>query len=308
MSSFPSSTSASSHPPPESAERSPTCRTAQLAGRRRSGRSLSSVQHVLWIGGAPGSGKTTIARRLARRHGLRLYSADTQTWVHRDRALRAGVAAAERWETLVPSQRWEQSSGELLELSLHAERGSMVLDDLECLPRSPLIVAEGSTLPAWAISSGRVKPSNAVWLLPTAEFQTAQFVARQTAAGPQRLYRLLAEMAQWDAQDHGIPALTIDGSASVSETVASVEHLFGGVLTTAPKAVTPDERQQLLREMNQAVVDQVRGYYGRPWAEGDAEVVVRLFACECAGPECEVDLALTVGLASIGPVLAAGHS
>jgi hypothetical protein len=245
---------------------------------------------------------------MARRHGLRLYSADTQTWVHRDRALRAGMAAAERWETLTPSQRWEQPSGELLELSLHAERGFMVLDDVECLPRSPLVVAEGSTLPAWAISSGRVKRSHALWLLPTAVFQTAQFVARQTAAGPERLYRLLAEMAQQEVRDHGVRALTVDGSRSVSETVASVEQLLGSALATAPRAVVPDERRQLLREMNRAVVDQVRGYYARPWAAGDAEGVVRLFACECGTPECEVDLAVTVGLASIGPVLAAGHS
>jgi adenylylsulfate kinase-like enzyme len=44
---------------------------------------VEPLRHVLWIGGAPGSGKTTIATRLARRHGLRLYSADTKTWEHR---------------------------------------------------------------------------------------------------------------------------------------------------------------------------------------------------------------------------------
>ena len=65
------------------------------------------VRHVVWIGGAPGSGKTTVARRLARRHGLRLYSADTRTWEHRDRALAAGHAAARCWESLSPAQRWE---------------------------------------------------------------------------------------------------------------------------------------------------------------------------------------------------------
>jgi cytidylate kinase len=51
------------------------------------------VTQALWIGGAPASGKTTVASRIVRRHGLRLYSADTRTSEHRDRALAAGNAA-----------------------------------------------------------------------------------------------------------------------------------------------------------------------------------------------------------------------
>ena len=63
--------------------------------------------------------------------------------------------AARRWEALSPAERWERSSpAELLAMSLHAERGPMVVEDLRALPDTPLIVAEGSTLPAWVVSSG----------------------------------------------------------------------------------------------------------------------------------------------------------
>jgi adenylate kinase family enzyme len=34
---------------------------------------------VLWLGGAPGTGKTTAAMRISRRHGIRWYSADAHT-------------------------------------------------------------------------------------------------------------------------------------------------------------------------------------------------------------------------------------
>ncbi|MBA3747942.1 MAG: hypothetical protein H0W96_10700 [Solirubrobacterales bacterium] len=139
------------------------------------------MRHVLWIGGAPGSGKSTVAKLLARRHGLRLYAADTQTWAHRDRALAAGNAAAQRWESLTPAERTRCSTpAELLAMSLHHERGSMVVDDLRALPQSPQIVAEGSTLPAWAVARGIAARSQAVWLIPTAAFQHAQLAARST--------------------------------------------------------------------------------------------------------------------------------
>jgi hypothetical protein len=73
---------------------------------------------------------------------------------------------------MTPERRWAGSTPhELLEGSLHRERGPMVVDDLGDLPGSPLVVAEGSQLPAWALSSGIAERSRAVWLLPTRQFQ-----------------------------------------------------------------------------------------------------------------------------------------
>jgi hypothetical protein len=181
------------------------------------------VEHALWIGGPPRCAKTTIARLLARRHGLRLYSADTRTWAHRDRALAAGVAAAQRWESLRPAERWIGATDDLLEMSLHAERGPMVLADVGGLPDSPLVVAEGSTIPIEAISSAGAPGATAVWLLPTAEFQDAQMARQGAADGVARLYRLLRSTAEQDLRDKRLPVLVVDGSRSVSEMVRAVE-------------------------------------------------------------------------------------
>jgi hypothetical protein len=133
------------------------------------------VKHVLWIGGAPGSGKTTVATRLARRHGLRWYNADTRTWAHRDRALYDGNEAARRWEGLTPHERRTSASpAEMFEMSLHRERGPMVVDDLRAMPSSPLTVAEGTTVPPALVA----EPGRSVWLIPTPQLQQARLKER----------------------------------------------------------------------------------------------------------------------------------
>jgi hypothetical protein len=262
-----------------------------------------SVTHTLWIAGPPASGKTTVATRLARRHGLRLYSADTRTWEHRDRALAAGNAAARRWEAMTPSERWERSTpAEMLEMSLHRERGTMVLDDLRALPAAPLVVAEGSPLPA----SGIVDPARAVWLIPTPAFQRAQLAARGTTGGAAQLY-LLAEVIDREARDHGAQTLSVDGTQGIEETTQAVESLFADSLAAGPGAETRDERRALLREINEAIAAQVRAYYARPWAQGDPDAVVRRFVCECGDPVCDADLELPVAELLAGLALAPGH-
>ncbi len=271
-------------------------------------RKVQPLRHVLWIGGPPGTGKTAVATRIARRHGLRWYGADTRTWEHRDRALGAGNATARRWEAMTPRERWERSTpAQMLELSLHAARGPMVLDDLRALPDSPLVVAEGSTLPTQAVSSGIAHRSRAVWLLPSDDFQRALLGARGTAPGPTALYRLLAERIAGEASEHGAPTLLVDGSLDLEATVAAVEERFAVALAEGPRAETRAERRALLREANEAIVAQVRGYHARPWAEGDAESVVREFLCECGSTTCHASVPVPVAAAMAGPVLAPRH-
>jgi hypothetical protein len=99
----------------------------------------------------------------------------------------------------------------------------MVLDDLHALPDSPLLLAEGSTISAHAVSNGLADRSRAVWLIPTPEFQQSLLAARGTPPGPTALYLLLRDMIAREASEHGVPTLILDGSLDLEATVAAVE-------------------------------------------------------------------------------------
>ncbi len=215
---------------------------------------------MIWIGGPPGAGKTTLASRLARRHGLRLYSTDTRTWAHRARALSSGSAAARRWEELRPRNDFSACNDEeLLAMSLHYERGPMALADVRALPSHPPVIAEGSIVPHTA------RPG--VWLMPAAR-------PRDRLAG--LLYDAIARDAPAELQ------------VARTDDLSGRFDFSGGVTTCA-------ERSALIHEANVALADQIRGFYAHPWAHGDPEMFVRAFACECGDPACTAELELPVG-------------
>jgi hypothetical protein len=278
-----------------------------------------ALQHVLWIGGPPGVGKTTIAGRLARRHGLRHHNVDTRTWAHRDRALREGSKAARRWEAMTPRERWvETPPEEMLELSLHFVRWPMIADDVRALPRAPLVVAEGPTVVPDLVAAGIADPARAVWLLPTPALQRARLAARHVGpaadADERRarenadaLWLLVTAEIERRVAAQRVRVLREDGSRTVEESLAAVEAVFAEALADGPRAETPAERRALLRAANDELVEQVRAYLARPWATGD-ETITRRFACECDDRECGAVLELPVAEFPAGPLLAAGHA
>lgn len=285
---------------------------------------MPSLAHVLWIGGPPGSGKTSIASRIARRHGLRLYSADTRTWAHRDRAIRDGYPAARAWEAMTPDERLvTASAAEMVELSLEYARGAMIVDDLGGLPASPLVLAEGSPLLPDVVIPELSDLARAVWLHPTRDFQRARLEGRPPASAvsdPERARRnrtevglLLTATIARQAKERGVMVLTVDGSRPIDELVAVVEDAFAGALAEGPRAESAAERGALIRYANAAIASQHLAFFARVPAAGNPGSFVYPFACECGHPVCEEVVEVAVGAfarateADSAPLLAPGH-
>jgi hypothetical protein len=259
------------------------------------------------LAGPPAAGKSTVARRLAKRHGLRLYAADTRTWEHRDRAIAAGVAAAIRWEALTVVERWAAPVDELIAMSLHRERAAMIADDIAALPGNTLVVAEGTPIAPRTAPPG----SQCLVLVPDAAFQEAEFRRRGLGSGPLALYRTLTTLILEGARAAGVATIEAAGRRPIATVIAEVEARAATLLRRSPVATGREARWSLLREANAALAKQSRDWLARPWTPGEPATLVRDFTCECADPECDAQISLSLSsfdeAAARGPVLVPGH-
>lgn len=161
------------------------------------------LRHVYWIGGGTGAGKSTIARRLAARHGLQLYVTDDVMSDHASRSTPEDSPFLSEFKAMDMDERWVNRSPETMLETFHWFRGesfNLVVEDLLRLPREPCVIAEGFRLLPHLVKPLLAMPSQAVWLLPTPDFRRAAIdsrgstwdIARKTS-DPERALRNLLE-------------------------------------------------------------------------------------------------------------------
>jgi hypothetical protein len=231
---------------------------------------------MAWIGGAPGAGKSTIARDLARRGDLPLHPIDLWTYAHLDRLpplrplaedLAVGPSyAADRFVEIAQ-----------LRLALVAEdvreRG---LGDVLALVEGPqLFPSMADSVPA------------AVWLLPDAE-QTRRAREERLARvddGRERLESLLARDAvladrvRLEASERGRVVVEVPASPDWDAVAQSVADALGPL----PRLQAGDELSRQRQYENLAACRQ-----GRLWQadRGLTELPPYPFACECGTSGC----------------------
>jgi adenylate kinase family enzyme len=205
------------------------------------------LRDVYWIGGAPGAGKSTVARGLVARYGLRLYDTDQTIGDHARRSTADQAPYLHRFMAMSMDERWvERTPEEMLE-TFHWFRGEgfeLIVDDLRKMPDGPPVVAEGfRLLPRLVLAAG--DQHKAIWLLPTPEFYVEALESRGSTweipyrtSDPDRARRNLAERNRLfverlgrEAAESGVRTLRMDGTRSVAETIDLVAGQWEGGMT-----------------------------------------------------------------------------
>ncbi|HUZ03668.1 MAG TPA: hypothetical protein VMU89_25265 [Thermomicrobiaceae bacterium] len=205
---------------------------------------LGSLAHVLWIGGPPDCGKTSIAARLAERHGLQVYHFDRHEPEHFARAdpARHPALHAAHPDRMGPEERWVGSQPDAMArdtIASWTERFDMALDDLRAMPSSPPIVAEGPGLFPDCVLPFIADARQAIWLVPSDDFKRASVLrrgkpgARHETSDPERAQRnliardlIMGAYVRRRAAALGLILVEVDGSRNLDEMATLVEQHF----------------------------------------------------------------------------------
>lgn len=205
---------------------------------------MSAMNNIYWIGGASGAGKSTMARRLAKSHGLTIYDTDQRMGDHVSRAVAQGNCPyLESFLSMTMDQRWlERSPGEMLD-SFHWYRGEgfeFILEDLLKLANAGPVIAEGFRLLPGLVHPRLNRRNQAIWLVPTPAFRRQAFettgslwdIAGQTSNPELALAKLLArdalfgERLESQLELADLPVMRVDGRRSETELAADIALHF----------------------------------------------------------------------------------
>jgi hypothetical protein len=95
---------------------------------------------TVWLGGGTGSGKTTVARAFASRHGLRVFPVDSFWYSHAGRLSEADRTPDAQWLGQTPCEQAAEFE------AVARARWPLVLADLAAVPSRPPVIVEGPQL------------------------------------------------------------------------------------------------------------------------------------------------------------------
>jgi 2-phosphoglycerate kinase len=201
---------------------------------------LPDLSNIYWIGGAPCSGKSTIAETLAFKYGFNLFKSDDHMYAHMRladaqtqpiMAKVAGLSWDEIWTRPVEVQLQD-------ELAFYHEELAMLLDELALYPQGQPILAEGNAWLPDLIDPLHLPPGRIVYIVPTRDFQVGNYAQRgfiqdilSQCANPQAAFEnwmerdaRFGEVVSRDARQRGLPVILVDGRLSIEENTALVEQ------------------------------------------------------------------------------------
>ncbi len=208
------------------------------------------LSHVLWIGGGPQAGKTTLSRLLAGKWDLKIYNLDWHAVREHDLRSRPAAAAFSR---LSIDERWAVPTVQHLverSIAIWQEGFALVLRDLMALPRSRTIVAEGPGAFPWCVAPVIRSPTQALFLVPTRDWREVAATRRWGRGQVARLPGIVdreGALANISARDEildariasscaelGLRCEGVDGSRDLDASLDLLEEQFRPHLPRLP--------------------------------------------------------------------------
>lgn len=205
---------------------------------------MKALRHVYWIGGGSGAGKSTIARRIAARHGFRVYATDDVMADHSGRTTPGDSPYLSEFKAMDMDERWLNRSPETMLETFHWYRGEgfgLIVEDLLRLPAEPPVIVEGFRLLPHLVKPLLAAPGRAVWLLPTPGFRRAALDSRGSTwsiagrtSDPERALRNLLERDRMftgrlreETRALGLCGIEVDVAMTEDELEGRVTAAFG---------------------------------------------------------------------------------
>lgn len=202
------------------------------------------LAHVLWMGGSPCSGKSSIAEMLASEYGLEVYCCDNAFFEHAKRVDPREQPVFHRIIHMTWDEIWMRPVGVQIadEFACYREEFALIIDDLLAYPQSTPVIVEGAALLPNCVSGLLLDRCRAIWVVPTEAFQRERYAPEHRpwmwdilnqCADPERAFRNwmdrdvgFARQIVKRAQTLGLKVIEVDGTRSIAENAELVAEHF----------------------------------------------------------------------------------
>lgn len=205
-----------------------------------------NLTHILWIGGATDTGKSTIARQLGETYALPVYHYDEYDLTHHQELAQTDPKI-EAYLQASLEENWVQQTPETLRertLNSFNYRFPLVVRDLEALRAEKWIIAEGFGFTPELIMPYLADKQQAIWLIPSLEFKIAAVERRNKpsfrfkTSDPDRAKSnlvnrdlLLAQYYEEETAKYDGRCVVVDETKSIEDMVALVKSHFAPFLS-----------------------------------------------------------------------------
>ena len=196
-------------------------------------------RRVLFIGGSPCSGKSTVAERISKEYGAYYFKVDDFLDKFTHNAAKKGYPACKNSVTMTPDEIWMrepliQCEDEFL---IYDEISELVFEYLEKID-ADFIVTEGAAYtPNVMVKHGKKKY---ISIIPTPDFQISHYKEREWVpyilegcSDKQQAFHnwmerdiLFAKQVKAECEENAVPCIVNDGTRTQDEMFSIVKELF----------------------------------------------------------------------------------